>query len=277
MTRFLCTALLLVGLSAEGRAQTRAQVHTTLGTFTLELREDLVPITAGNFIALAESGFYDGIIFHRVIDDFIIQGGDPTGTGSGGSGTTIPDEFSDSLSNLARTISMANSGPNTGTSQFFINLVNNTYLDYDNPPLSSAHPVFGEVVDGWPVVLAIGAVPVDGADRPLTDVVMDSVRVERPVSSLGQPTAWPREAVLSPNPVGEGTALALDLASPERLALWVVDARGRLLRPARTMVGIPGRQRLSLAGFDLAALPRGGYFLMLSGERGDVRALRFAR
>lgn len=277
MTRFLCTALLLVGLSAEGRAQTRAHVHTTLGTFTLELREDLVPITAGNFIALAESGFYDGIIFHRVIDDFIIQGGDPTGTGSGGSGTTIPDEFSDSLSNLARTISMANSGPNTGTSQFFINLVNNTYLDYDNPPLSSAHPVFGEVVDGWPVVLAIGAVPVDGADRPLTDVVMDSVRVERPVSSLAGLAANIRSVALAPVPVDPSTRLELHLEAPERLALWVVDAGGRIIRPMQSMEGQAGQQRIPLDGLDLGALAPGGYFLMLSGERGDVRALRFAR
>jgi hypothetical protein len=132
-------------------------------------------------------------------------------------------------------------------------------------------------VDGWPVVLAIGAVPVDGADRPLTDVVMDSVRVERPVSSLADVAANIRSAVLAPVPVGAATRLELNLESPERLALWVVDAGGRVVRPTRTLDGRPGYQRVSLVHLDLAGLPTGGYFLMLSGERGDVRALRFAR
>jgi len=103
------------------------------------------------------------VIFHRVIDGFMIQGGDPTGTGSGGPGYTIDDEFAESNRNFRGTVSMANAGPNTGGSQFFINLVDNNYLD-------SAHPVFGKVIEGMDVVDAIGRVPTDSSDRPISEV-----------------------------------------------------------------------------------------------------------
>jgi peptidylprolyl isomerase len=136
--------------------------HTTMGDVTLELFEDM-PITAGNFAKLVEKGFYDGVIFHRVIPDFMIQGGDPTGTGMGGPGYEIPDEFTKHNRNDKGTISMANAGPNTGGSQFFINLVNNNYLD-------KMHPVFGKVVEGMDVIEAIGKVKTDRQDRPKTEV-----------------------------------------------------------------------------------------------------------
>src|SRR3989344_6498005 len=109
---------------------------TTLGEIIIELEPDM-PITAGNFKSLVEKKFYDGVIFHRVIDGFMIQGGDPTGTGTGGPGYNIKDEFGKANRNNRGTISMANSGPNTGGSQFFINLVNNNFLD-------NKHPVFGK-------------------------------------------------------------------------------------------------------------------------------------
>jgi peptidylprolyl isomerase len=136
--------------------------HTTMGDVTLELFEDM-PITAGNFAKLVEKGFYDGVIFHRVIPDFMIQGGDPTGTGMGGPGYEIPDEFTKHNRNDKGTISMANAGPNTGGSQFFINLVNNNYLD-------KMHPVFGKVVEGMDVIEAIGKVKTDRQDKPKTEV-----------------------------------------------------------------------------------------------------------
>ncbi len=136
--------------------------HTTMGDITLELFEDM-PITAGNFAKLVEKGFYDGVIFHRVIPNFMIQGGDPTGTGMGGPGYEIPDEFTKHNRNDKGTISMANAGPNTGGSQFFINLVNNNYLD-------KMHPVFGKVVEGMDVIEAIGKVKTDRQDRPKTEV-----------------------------------------------------------------------------------------------------------
>jgi peptidylprolyl isomerase len=140
----------------------KAVLHTTMGDITIELFEDM-PVTSGNFAKLVDKGFYDGTIFHRVIDKFMLQGGDPTGTGMGGPGYQIPDEFTKSNRNSRGTLSMANAGPNTGGSQFFINLVDNNYLD-------RMHPVFGKVVEGMEVVDAIGKVKTDRQDRPKTEV-----------------------------------------------------------------------------------------------------------
>ena len=143
---------------------TQVILHTTMGDITLKMNEDM-PITTGNFVKLAKEGFYDGTIFHRVIDGFMIQGGDPTGTGMGGPGYTIEDEFGKGHSNVRGTISMANTGR-----QFFINTVDNKYLDKEDPRTPSAHPVFGEVVSGMDVVDRIGRVETDRRDRPLEDV-----------------------------------------------------------------------------------------------------------
>ena len=139
-------------------------LKTNMGDISLELREDM-PITSGNFTTLVGKGFYNGVIFHRVIDGFMIQGGDPTGTGRGGPGYQIKDEFMADNRNDRGTISMANAGPNTGGSQFFINLVNNNYLD-------KHHPAFGRVIDGMEVVDAIGKVKTNYSDKPLEDVII---------------------------------------------------------------------------------------------------------
>ena len=147
----------------------KVQLKTNMGEITLELYPDM-PITAGNFRDLVEKGFYDGTIFHRVIDGFMVQGGDPTGTGRGGPGYAIKDEFSGKNKNNRGTISMANAGPNTGGSQFFINLVDNNFLD-------KAHPVFGKVVEGMDVVDAIGKVRTGPMDRPVKEVKIESARV----------------------------------------------------------------------------------------------------
>ncbi|HOT06403.1 MAG TPA: peptidylprolyl isomerase [Methanotrichaceae archaeon] len=147
----------------------RVMMKTTLGDLVIELAGDM-PVTAGNFRTLVEKGFYDGVIFHRVIDGFMIQGGDPTGTGRGGPGYTITDEFTDHNRNDRGTLSMANAGPNTGGSQFFINLVDNNYLD-------KMHPVFGRVVEGMDVVDRIGQVRTGAGDRPLQMVRILSARV----------------------------------------------------------------------------------------------------
>lgn len=141
---------------------TQVILHTTMGDITLKMNDDM-PITTGNFVKLCKEGFYDGVIFHRVIYGFMIQGGDPTGTGRGGPGYTIKDEFGKGHSNVRGTIAMANAGPNTGGSQFFINTVNNTYLD-------NAHPVFGEVVSGMNAVDEISKVDTDRNDKPRDDV-----------------------------------------------------------------------------------------------------------
>jgi peptidyl-prolyl cis-trans isomerase A (cyclophilin A) len=149
-----------------------AQFTTNLGSFSIELFEDRAPLTTKNFIDLALKGFYDGVIFHRVIKDFMIQGGDPTGTGRGGPGHTIKDEFHPELKHSSPGIlSMANAGPNTGGSQFFITLAATPWLD-------GKHAVFGKVTSGMDVVETIGSTPTAPGDRPLEDVVMQSVTVE---------------------------------------------------------------------------------------------------
>ena len=149
------------------------KLETSLGDIILELNEEAAPKTVANFLDYVNSGHYDGTIFHRVIDGFMIQGGDPTGTGYGDpSIKSIPDEFVEGHSNVRGTISMANAGPNTGSSQFFINLVDNSFLDYDKQPLTSKHPVFGEVVEGMDVVDKIASVETDARDKPTEDVVI---------------------------------------------------------------------------------------------------------
>jgi peptidylprolyl isomerase len=148
---------------------TKVLLETSMGNITIQLYSDM-PITAGNFQSLVEKKFYDGVIFHRVIDGFMIQGGDPEGTGMGGPGYEIKDEFTDHNRNDRGAIAMANSGPNTGGSQFFINLVNNNQLD-------SGYPVFGKVIEGMDVVDAIGKVKTDSNDRPLTEVKIIRARV----------------------------------------------------------------------------------------------------
>ena len=166
-----------------------AVLETNQGTIEIELFEDTMPITAGNFAKLIGEGFYDGIKFHRVIDGFMIQGGDPiTKTdevlryGTGGPGYSIPDEHIGGkyLTNVRGTISMANSGPESGGSQFFINLVDNTNLDFDKEPAMSKHPVFGRVLNGMDVVDAIGQVEVNRTNNlPLEDVVIEKATIRR--------------------------------------------------------------------------------------------------
>ena len=150
-----------------------AVIETNFGTIELELFEDQTPITAQNFIDLAQKGFYDGVIFHRVIDGFMIQGGDPTGTGMGGPDYTIEDEFLPTLQFTGEgVLAMANTGrPHTGGSQFFITLA-------ATPWLNGHHTIFGKVVRGMEVVRKIGKVATDPSDRPLEDVVMkhESIR-----------------------------------------------------------------------------------------------------
>lgn len=142
---------------------TKVLLKTNMGDITIKLYSDM-PITAGNFENLVKKGTYDGVIFHRVIGDFMIQGGDPTGTGMGDpSIPTIKDEFTANSKNNRGTISMANRGPDTGSSQFFINLVDNNYLD-------SKHPVFGKIIDGMDVVDKIAKVPTGASDKPLKEV-----------------------------------------------------------------------------------------------------------
>ncbi len=165
-----------------------AQFNTTEGSFTVRLYEQEAPKTVENFVGLAEGTrewtdprtnrkvkqpYYDGIVFHRVIDGFMIQGGDPLGQGIGGPGYTFADEFHPSLRhNRAGMLSMANRGPNTNGGQFFITLGPTPHLD-------DRHSIFGEVVEGMDVVKKIGSTATDARDRPLKEVAIQSVKIER--------------------------------------------------------------------------------------------------
>jgi len=145
-------------------SEKKVRLETTMGNITIALDPEM-PITTGHFESLVARGFYNGVIFHRVMDGFMIQSGDPTGTGSGGSGSPIPDEFTSNNRNDRGTVAMANAGPNTGDSQFFINLVNNNYLD-------KKHPVFGTVVEGMDVVDLIAKTRTGPDNRPLQNVTI---------------------------------------------------------------------------------------------------------
>lgn len=152
-----------------------AEIATTMGTIKIKLFPADAPKTVENFRLLAEKGYYDGLIFHRVINDFMIQGGDPTGTGMGGEsawGGSFDDEFSPKLQNIRGALSMANSGPNTNGSQFFI-----VQKQGGTSWLNGKHSVFGQVYEGMDIVDAIAAVDADRNDKPLQDVKMNTVKV----------------------------------------------------------------------------------------------------
>jgi len=168
---FLALIIISLGYKMTGNIlkeeNTPILLETNQGNIIITLYNDM-PITTGNFKNLVEQGIYDGVIFHRVINDFMIQGGDPTGTGYGDpSIPNIKDEFTHKKGNKNNrgTISMANAGPNTGSSQFFINLANNNFLD-------TKHPVFGEVTQGMDVVDKIGKVETNSQDKPLKEIII---------------------------------------------------------------------------------------------------------
>ena len=148
-----------------------AVFETNMGTFEVALATEDAPGTSNNFIKLARAGFYNGLVFHRVIDGFMIQGGDPMGNGRGGPGYQIKDEFSPKLKHDGEgVLSMANSGPNTGGSQFFITLKATPWLD-------GKHAVFGKVTKGMEVVRKIGKVKIDGNDKPVQDVIIKTIAI----------------------------------------------------------------------------------------------------
>lgn len=162
---------------------TVAVIETNMGTIEIELFADQTPKTVENFVGLSEKGYYNGVKFHRVIDNFMIQGGDPTGTGRGGEslwGGKFGDEFDPALKHDGPGIlSMANAGPNTNGSQFFITLVATPWLD-------GKHSVFGKVINGMDVVFAIGKVKTGAGDKPVEDVVMKQVTIEMRPSTVSK-------------------------------------------------------------------------------------------
>lgn len=148
-------------------------IETTMGTMKAELYDDKAPITTDNFKKLINKKFYDGIIFHRVIKDFMIQGGCPDGTGRGGPGYKIKDEFHPELKHTKMGLfSMANAGPNTGGSQFFITLKPTPWLD-------NRHAVFGEIIEGLDILENIGTTPTGAMDKPKTEIKMKKVYIQK--------------------------------------------------------------------------------------------------
>ncbi len=172
---------LVIGIlfNVTNKKNMKAIIKTNKGDIVLELFGDQTPNTAGNFAELAQNGFYDGTKFHRVIEGFMIQGGDPQTKddslqmmwGTGGPGYQFADEIVLGLSNVTGTISMANAGPNTNGSQFFINVADNTFLD-------GKHAVFGKVVEGMDIVMAISQVEKNERDVPVEPVILEQVIVE---------------------------------------------------------------------------------------------------
>jgi len=171
MRILLISIILTISINLNG--QTQVDFYTNYGDFRVELYDSLMPITTSNFKNLVSTNFYDGAIFHRVIKNFMIQGGDVSPPPP-----SIPDEFDSTLSNIQKTISMANSGPNTGTCQFFINLVDNTYLDFDKPPFTSKHPVFGITVSGFNIVEDIGDVQTNFNDKKIIHMLIENYLVD---------------------------------------------------------------------------------------------------
>lgn len=180
----------------------QATIHTTLGDITVNLFPEVAPKAVENFVGLAKKGYYDGVIFHRIINDFMVQGGDPTGTGAGGEslfGQPFEDEFSVEAFNLHGALSMANAGPNTNGSQFFIVTASQVpdqmlsqlegagfpqeiieaYKENGGTPwLDGRHTVFGHVVDGMDVVESMEDVPTNSADKPDEDIIIESIDIK---------------------------------------------------------------------------------------------------
>ncbi len=163
---------MMASVACSQPARPRVTIQTTMGTIVVELYKDEAPKTVDNFVKLVKKGFYNGIIFHRVIPGFMIQTGDPTGTGRGGPGYTFEDEISPKLHHDGvGVVSMANAGPNTNGSQFFITLAATPWLD-------GKHTIFGRVVEGQLIVERIAAVNRDASDRPLENIVMKQVTIQ---------------------------------------------------------------------------------------------------
>lgn len=244
--------ILLVSGFYNTRAQSEAVWYTSMGSFTTVLTDTLTPRTVDSFIARVSDKFYDGLIFHRVIDNFMIQGGDPLGTGYGGPGYTFPDEFKSTLKNVPGALSMANSGPNTNGSQFFINLVANTHLD-------GVHTVFGKTTVNFSVVQNIGKVPVNSTtNKPLTNVVIDSIRIKKfypaylAVANVGKSM----DVNMYPNPcMGVVTLTLPDITT----RLKITNMLGRTVY-AKDVKG--------LYQVDLREQPTGLYFVHVSNANG---------
>lgn len=243
------------------KAQTAVEFYTNHGDFTVELYDAFMPITTGNFINLVNEKFYDGVIFHRVIEGFVIQGGYNTPVPP-----SIPDEFSDETSNVQRSLGMANAGPNTGNSQFYINLVNNTYLDPN-------YPCFGITIAGFDVVLEIGSVPTDGNDQPNDDVIMDSLRVTGQTTSVSEIHDAPILVEVYPNPFVNSIEIKYEIKNSGHVNLSIYDMHGRLVTQLINGEKQVGINTTTWYGDDA---PDAIYFMRLTTKEG-VKTVRLVK
>ncbi len=263
MKRSFILIFLFVSFYSNIQAQTEVTFYTNYGIIKADLYDWTMPITTGNFKSLINAKFYDGLLFHRVINGFMIQGGDPNGNGSGGPGYTIPDEFAAVNNNAQQTIAMANAGPNTGGSQFFINLVNNTYL---NPN----YPVFGIVTSNFAAVQTIGAVATNASDKPLSDVRMDSVRItgSSPAAVNDQSTQLANFNIY-PNPVNEKSIITITLNETINAQLTLINQEGKLISQQEVQL-VKGENNISLQVVQINSLPNGNYYLGINEGKSFV-------
>ncbi|RYE24757.1 MAG: T9SS type A sorting domain-containing protein [Sphingobacteriales bacterium] len=244
--------LITIGLTstAKANAQTEVTFFTTMGKFKIELTDSKTPRTVDSFLARVHDKFYDGLTFHRVIDNFMIQGGDPAGNGTGGPGYTFPDEFDATLKNVPKALAMANAGPNTNGSQFFINLVTNSHLN-------NKHTVFGMVTDNFAVVQAIGKVPKDANDKPTTPVIIDSIRITKFPTDVAQVERSFSVSVY-PNP-GKGLFIVKLPAIESKIE--IVNMAGQIVFTTTSK---------GLTNIDLMGKPAGIYTLLIENAEGKA-------
>lgn len=262
MKKIVLVACCFLMLSAQG--QTLVDFYTSFGDFRVQLREDLMPITANNFIKLTSKGYYDATIFHRVVEDFVIQGGDPSATGSGGPGYTIMDEYHvDMTHDSAGVIAMAKTAaPNSAGSQFYFTLS-------PQPGLDGRYSVFGSCIQGLQVILDIGKVPVNGDDRPLSAVVVDSIRIVN-TTAIGPDLYRQMPLEVFPNPFSERSFIRYEVKQTGHLNLSIYDNQGRLIKILVEERAVPGMYDVEWDGRSAKgdAVAPGGYVLVIKGADG---------
>lgn len=241
------------------QSQTLVDFYTTKGDFRVQLREDLMPITANNFISLVDTGFYDGIFFHRVVKGFVIQGGDPAGNGTGGPGYTIMDEYHPSMNHdSAGVIAMAKTSlPNSAGSQFYFTLA-------ATPNLNRTYAAFGSCIEGLDVIMDIGDVAVGTNDRPIFGVRMDSVRLYDPSASNDNLQAEVLTEVY-PNPFKEQADIRYQIRHAGHVEVTVSDLQGRIIQTLANEQKAPGIYEIQWDASESAA---GSYLLSVKTEKG---------
>ena len=260
----LFNTLIILFFSFTVFAQTQVDFYTSMGDFRVEVREDLMPITAGNFIDLVQAEYYDGIIFHRVVEDFVIQGGDPTGTGSGGPGYTIDDEYHQNMNHDSTGVmGMAKTAaPNSAGSQFYFIIGPQSFLDVN-------YAVFGTCIQNVQILEDMNVVQVNSNDRPLVDIVMDSLRVV-PGTTAIQEIVNRVEIEAYPNPFIGPVTINYEVETAGDVELTIHDLQGRLVRTLFNGKNPSGIHSIEWDGTGMTrtSVPQGAYYLTLTTSSG---------